>query len=241
MDGKTKSPSKVASKAKPPIQSKESGYLKSVFLRVAQVWPLKYVFKILKKILSFAGISLEVENIGSTESKSPYGRRFVSGRKRIGRFARLLLSVAPHRLQCALGYHLSESIGQSAGSDDIRKSPLKASGKGSKRKQEDLEVEEQHSWVALMNDDLPDEDQEDDPTYEPSNTDTDSEEHHSKNDTESDLEVEEKDGVVMLKESPNKNTEDTMVNGETKPTNEDKPAINEKVEEPKQISSNSSE
>uniref|UniRef100_A0A803K3J0 Uncharacterized XB5727280 n=1 Tax=Xenopus tropicalis TaxID=8364 RepID=A0A803K3J0_XENTR len=205
------------------VQTKESGYLKSVFVRVTQIWPLKYVFKILKKILSLAGLSPKIENVGTVESKSPYGRRFVSGRKRLGRFARLLLSLAPQKLQCALGYHSAESIGQAGGSDDIRKSPLKPCGKGSKRKQDDLEVEEQQSWVALMNEDLPDEDEEDDPTYEPSNTDTDSEEHHSKNDTESDLEIEEKEGVVMLKESPAKKPE-AMVNGD--PSNKEEKLTN---------------
>ncbi|KAE8631931.1 hypothetical protein XENTR_v10001364 [Xenopus tropicalis] len=223
MDGETKSPCREASKNKHAVQTKESGYLKSVFVRVTQIWPLKYVFKILKKILSLAGLSPKIENVGTVESKSPYGRRFVSGRKRLGRFARLLLSLAPQKLQCALGYHSAESIGQAGGSDDIRKSPLKPCGKGSKRKQDDLEVEEQQSWVALMNEDLPDEDEEDDPTYEPSNTDTDSEEHHSKNDTESDLEIEEKEGVVMLKESPAKKPE-AMVNGD--PSNKEEKLTN---------------
>lgn len=49
---------------------------------------------------------------------------------------------------------------------DLRKSPLKPCGKGSKRKQDDLEMEEQHSWVTFLAEDLPDEDQVDDPTYE---------------------------------------------------------------------------
>ncbi|XP_040197835.1 uncharacterized protein LOC120930723 [Rana temporaria] len=108
---------------------------------------------------------------------------------------------------------------------EIRKSPLKPHGKGSKRKQDDIEVEEEyHSWVTFMAEDLPDEDQEDDPTYEPSKfSNSDSEENRSKNDTESDLEVEEKDGMLMLKEStqdPPAN-EAQIQNGEIEPINEE--------------------
>ncbi|XP_053545271.1 uncharacterized protein LOC128636260 [Bombina bombina] len=163
--------------------------------------------KILKKIASYAGVCKEVENVGSTEQKSPIGRRFLNGRKRIGRLARFLLSIAPQSLQCALGFHSADFLAKSSGSEEVRKSPLKPSGKGSKRKQDDIDIMERHSWVPFMNEDLPDEDQVDDLTYEPSNSETDSEEHHSINDTESDLEVEEKDGVKMLKKSQKKTEE----------------------------------
>ncbi|XP_056407983.1 nucleoplasmin-like protein ANO39 isoform X2 [Hyla sarda] len=155
----------------------------------------------LKKIAVFAGLSEEVENVGSADPLTPNKRRFLSGKKRIGRLARLILLVTPYRIQYALGYRTGEGIGKTS-ADDIRKSPLKPSGKGSKRKQDDLDIEEQHSWVAFMAEDFPEEDQEDDPTYEPSNTESDSEENKSDNDTESDLEVEEEeDGNVRLKET----------------------------------------
>ncbi|XP_063770847.1 uncharacterized protein LOC134907221 [Pseudophryne corroboree] len=182
------------------VPARSPGYIKCLLLRISCIWPLKYVFKMLKKVVSFAGLSEEVETVGSAEQTSP-NRRFLSGKKRIGRLARLILLITPYRLQCALGYRSVQNLGKTSASDDIRKSPLKLHGKGSKRKQDDLDMEEQHSWVTFMTEDLPDEDQVDDPTYEPSNSETDSEENKSKNDTESDLEVEEKDGVVMLKEA----------------------------------------
>ncbi|CAJ0938607.1 unnamed protein product [Ranitomeya imitator] len=122
--------------------------------------------KILKQIAVFTGLLEEVENIGTAEQISPSKRRFVSGKKRIGRLTRLILLVTPYRIQYALGYRAEESIGKTT-VDDIRKSPLKPCGKGSKRKQDDLDMEEQLSWVAaLASEDLPYEDQDDDPTYE---------------------------------------------------------------------------
>ncbi|XP_075046085.1 uncharacterized protein LOC142106927 [Mixophyes fleayi] len=199
----------VGSKIKCPVPTKSPGFIKSLFLRISCIWPLKYVFKILKKIASFAGLSEEVETVGSADQTSP-NRRFLSGKKRIGRLTKLILLITPYRIQSALGYRSVENIGNTAASDDVRKSPLKPCGKGSKRKQDDLDMEEQHSWVTFLTEDLSDEDHVDDPTYEPSNSETDSEENKSKNDTESDLEVEEKDGIVMLKEA----TQDTPGNEE---------------------------
>ncbi|XP_018427831.1 PREDICTED: uncharacterized protein LOC108800344, partial [Nanorana parkeri] len=216
--------------AKSSVPAKNQGF-KSLLLRISCIWPLKYVFAILKKIASFAGFTGEVETVGIADQMSPR-RRFLSGRKRIGRLARLILFITPYRLQCALGYHSADSIGKTEGCDEIRKSPLKPSGKGNKRKQDDLEVEEEyHSWVTFMTEDLPEEDQDDDPTYEPSKSETDSEENRSKNDTESDLEVEEKDGVLMLKES----SQDTPVNEQARdtPVNEEQAQEGENNEEQK--------
>ncbi|XP_077111483.1 uncharacterized protein LOC143767199 [Ranitomeya variabilis] len=192
--------SRAAAPVKSIMPAENCGYMKSLISRITHIWPLKYVFKILKQIAVFTGLLEEVENIGTAEQISPSKRRFVSGKKRIGRLTRLILLVTPYRIQYALGYRAEERIGKTT-ADDIRKSPLKPYGKGSKRKQDDLDMEEQHSWVALMSEDLPDEDQDDDPTYEPSISESDSEENKSKNDTESDLEVEEKNGVMMLKEA----------------------------------------
>ncbi|XP_071968897.1 uncharacterized protein [Engystomops pustulosus] len=193
-------------KVRSSIKVQKPGYIKTLLIRISRIWPLSYVFKVLKKIVVFTGLSEEVENVGTADQISPNKRRFLSGKKRIGRITRLILLVTPYRIQCALGYRTGESIGKTS-TDDIRKSPLKPCGKGSKRKQDDLDMEEQHSWVRFMTEDLPDEDQDDDPTYEPSNSESDSEENKSKNDTESDLEVEEKDGVVMLKETAQENTQ----------------------------------
>ncbi|XP_063309354.1 uncharacterized protein LOC134610334 [Pelobates fuscus] len=203
MDVKDKDENHEDSKDESKVKPKSKGIIRTLLMRFTQIWPLKYVFKILKKIIFF-GRSEKVETICAADQASPPGRRVLSGKKRIGRLTRIILYFAPHRLQCALGYN-AEGIGQATGSDDVRKSPLKPSGKGSKRKQDDVDLEEQHSWVTFMSEDLPDEDQPDDPTYEPSKSSgTDSEEEHSKNDTESDLETEERDGIVMLKESAEK-------------------------------------
>ncbi|XP_077334675.1 uncharacterized protein LOC143976064 [Lithobates pipiens] len=211
-------------KAKSSVPAESQGFIKSLLLRISRIWPLKYVFVILKKIASFAGFT-EVEKIGIADQMQSPRRRFLSGKKRIGRLARLILFVTPYRLQCALGYHAAEKIGNAECSDEIRKSPLKPHGKGSKRKQDDMECEEEyHNWVTFMAEDLPDEDQEDDPTYEPSkSSDSDSEENRSKNDTESDVEVEEKDGVLMLKECTQDTpaNEEPIQNGEIEPNNEE--------------------
>ncbi|XP_040179128.1 uncharacterized protein LOC120913323 [Rana temporaria] len=214
----------VRTMAKSSVPAKNQGFIKSLLIRISRIWPLKYVFVMLRKIAAFAGFP-EVESIGIADQMQSPRRRFLSGKKRIGRLARLILLLTPYRLQCALGYHAAENIGNAEVSDEIRKSPLKPHGKGSKRKQDDIEVEEEyHSWVTFMAEDLPDEDQEDDPTYEPSKfSNSDSEENRSKNDTESDLEVEEKDGMFMLKEStqdPPAN-EAQIQNGEIEPINEE--------------------
>lgn len=51
---------------------------------------------------------------------------------------------------------------------DVRCSPTKPCGKGSKRKQDDIDEEEadQHSWVEALTQELTDEDQSVDPDYE---------------------------------------------------------------------------
>ncbi|XP_066458142.1 uncharacterized protein [Eleutherodactylus coqui] len=193
--------------AAPEVKSlthvQNSGWLKLLLSRIFCICPLKYVLKSLKML---AGLPQEVENMACADQISPRKRRFVSGKKRLGRLARLILFIAPNKMQGALGYRTVEDIGKTS-TDDIKKSPLKPCGKGSKRKQDDLDIEEQHSWVTFMTEDLPDEDEDGDATYEPSNSESDSEENKSKNDTESDLEVEERDGIVMLKESVQENRE----------------------------------
>ncbi|XP_030075198.1 uncharacterized protein LOC115480566 isoform X2 [Microcaecilia unicolor] len=171
----------------------------SWLLRLSQFGPLKYVFELFQKIASALHISAEVEH-GPSRPSSPATRRCVSGKKRLGKLLRFLFSIIPHWLQCALGYPMVKDIGGCDAPEEVKKSPLKPLGKGSKRKQDDVDLEEQQSWIEALEEDLLDEDDED-TTYEPSKSETDSEEQRSKNGTESDLEFEEKDGVVMLKES----------------------------------------
>ncbi|KAG7235673.1 hypothetical protein INR49_002303, partial [Caranx melampygus] len=124
-------------------------------------------------------------------------RHSLAGRKRLHRVTRLLLSILPRWMQSALGYPVSSSIGRSL-SPEIRVSPTKPCGKGSKRKQDELEDEEEEeeehqTWVEALTQELADDEgPEEDPDYEPSSVETESEEYCSQNNTESDIEVQGK-------------------------------------------------
>ncbi|XP_056270909.1 oogenesis-related [Pseudoliparis swirei] len=135
----------------------------------------------------------------SPAGRSP-ARHSLCGRKRLHRVTRLLLSVVPRCVQSALGYPVSSSIGRCL-SPEIRVSPTKPSGKGSKRKQDELdedeEDEESQTWVEALNQQYSeDEGPEEDPDFEPSTVETESEEYCSHNNTESDVEV-DGTGVVI--------------------------------------------
>ncbi|KAM7388400.1 hypothetical protein PAMP_024576 [Pampus punctatissimus] len=130
-------------------------------------------------------------------------RQSLAGRKRLHRVTRLLLTILPRWLQGALGYPVSSSIGRSL-SPEVRVSPTKPCGKGSKRKQDELEEDEEEeghqTWVEALTQELADdEDPEEDPDYEPSTIETESEEYRSHNNTESDIEVQGK-GVVIIED-----------------------------------------
>ncbi|KAH0625911.1 hypothetical protein JD844_034280 [Phrynosoma platyrhinos] len=107
-------------------------------------------------------------------------------KKRLGIVTRVILALLPSRLEL----HCPDTNGGACVS------------KGSKRKQDDVSLEEQQCWVETLLQDLPDEDDPEDSTYEPTKSETDSEEYKSHNSTETDLEFEEKNGTVMLKELP---------------------------------------
>lgn len=49
---------------------------------------------------------------------------------------------------------------------EIRKTPVKPCGKGSKRKQDDVALEDQQSWVEVLQEELPEQDDPNDATYE---------------------------------------------------------------------------
>ncbi|XP_010775566.1 oogenesis-related [Notothenia coriiceps] len=144
----------------------------------------------------------------SPSALSP-GRHSLSGRKRLHRVTRLLLSVLPRCVQSKLGYPVSSSIGLSL-SPEIRVSPTKPCGKGSKRKQAELdedeeEEEESRTWVEALNQVLADDEgPEVDPDYEPSSIETESEEYCSHNDTESEFEMQ---GKAVLIEDVNTGVE----------------------------------
>ncbi|KAM4548291.1 oogenesis-related isoform 2-T2 [Odontesthes bonariensis] len=139
------------------------------------------------------------ERVVPSPAVSSPARHSLTGRKRLRRVTRLLLSILPRWVQSALGYPVSSSIGLSL-SPEIRVSPTKPCGKGSKRKQDDLdkdEEEEHQTWVEALSQELAeDEGPEEDPDYEPSSAETASEEYDSHNSTESDLEVPGK-GIVI--------------------------------------------
>ncbi|CAB1324347.1 unnamed protein product [Coregonus sp. 'balchen'] len=121
------------------------------------------------------------------DDRSSPARHCLTGRKRLRRATRILLAILPRRMQSALGYPVCTSIG------------CAPCGKGNKRKQDDVDDEEQQTWVEALSQELEDEEPSVDPDYEPSAVDTDSEELNSHNNTESDLDVSEKGVIEDLK------------------------------------------
>ncbi|XP_066551749.1 oogenesis-related [Amia ocellicauda] len=177
-----------------------SGFLSRLISQLAQLWPFKVMVRALRGL---AGLSPAAGRQITGETVSPGNVRHCrTGKKRLRRVTRLLLSVTPLWLQCVLGYPVCTSIGCSL-SPEMLCSPTKPSGKGSKRKQDDLDEEEQQSWVEALTVELGDEDSENDPDYQPSTEgSTDSEENRTFNDTETDIEVEVKGDQHMIKDLP---------------------------------------
>ncbi|XP_059196382.1 oogenesis-related [Centropristis striata] len=163
-------------------------------------WPFGLVVRAYRGFWWVLGFRQPQEKVlVSPEVLSP-ARQSLTGRKRLHRVTRMLLSILPRRVQGALGYPVSSSIGRTL-SPEIRVSPTKPCGKGSKRKQDELdedeEEEESQTWVEALTQELADnEDPEEDPDYEPSTVETESEEYCSHNNTESDIEV-QGTGVVI--------------------------------------------
>ncbi|CAM4712677.1 unnamed protein product [Caretta caretta] len=187
----------------PAVRTDSESSLARFFRQIARLGLFTSLVRLLHKISAWGGSSLPVENIGSQDYHAPSPDRPVRrAKKRLGRLAHLLFAIIPSRFQRALGYLPADSMGQSGIPEEIQKSPVKPSGKGSKRKQDDVALEEHQSWVEILQQELPEEDEAEDPTYEQTQSETDSEEYRSQNDTETDLEFEEKDGVLVLKASP---------------------------------------
>ncbi|KAF7703603.1 hypothetical protein HF521_022610 [Silurus meridionalis] len=162
---------------------KRDGVIASVFCRISQFWPVRFVVHGFRSLWWFLGFSSpgKASSPPCDEDKSsPSARQCRSGRKRLGRTTRLLLSILPRRIQSALSFPVCTSIGCSV-SPEVRCSPTKPSVMG-----------------GALNQELTDEDQPTDPDYEPSAVETDSEEYRSHNDTESDIEVEK--GVVVIQD-----------------------------------------
>ncbi|KAJ1110125.1 hypothetical protein NDU88_007480 [Pleurodeles waltl] len=127
-------------------------------------------------------------------------------------------SVTSPQLQNTLGYPMSKGLGDDDILGEMRQSPTKPCCNGSMRKVEDVIREEQQFLIEA----LVDENKEGEVMYQFSISETDSEKHQSKNDTESDLEMEEKDGIIMLKDPVPDNASDgkAVVNEETLAVND---------------------
>ncbi|XP_045905852.1 oogenesis-related isoform X1 [Micropterus dolomieu] len=171
------------------------------FMLRGLLWPFGIVVRAYRSFWWMLGFRQPQERPLVSPSVSSPARQSLAGRKRLRRVTRLLLSILPRWVQSGLGYPVSSSIGRSL-SPEIRVSPTKPCGKGSKRKQDELEDEdeEQPTWVATLSKELTDEDlPEEDPDYEPSSMETASEEYCTHNDTESDIEVAEH-GLAIIKD-----------------------------------------
>ncbi|KAG7514311.1 hypothetical protein JOB18_030366 [Solea senegalensis] len=179
---------------------RRDGVLRSVLRGL--FWPFGIVVRAYHGFWWVIGFRQPKPSVAVNPEVTSPARQSLAGRKRLHRVTRLLLSVLPRWVQGALGYPVSNSIGLSL-SPEIRVSPTKPCGKGSKRKQDELdedEEEEHQTWVEALNQELADdEDPEEDPDYEPSSVETESEEYRSHNNTESDIEVQEK-GVVIIQD-----------------------------------------
>ncbi|XP_053821834.1 uncharacterized protein LOC128800572 [Vidua chalybeata] len=164
--------------------------------QILQLSLVKYPLKLLQKASVWIGLVLPVGTIRSKlcpPSQSP-SRPGLLARKRRGKLLRLLLSVTPTRIQNLLGY-LPTDWGQINMSKEIREAPVNPASKASKRKRDDVALEQQESWFVVLERDLPEDDSED-VSYEPSELESDSDEYRSQNDT--DLELEEQGGITML-------------------------------------------
>ncbi|XP_056368317.1 uncharacterized protein LOC130264290 [Oenanthe melanoleuca] len=167
--------------------------------KILQLSLVKYPLELLGKASAWIGLVLPVSSIRDRlcpPSRSP-GRAGLLARKRRGKLQRLLLSVTPASIQSLLGC-LPMDWGQSSAPREIREAPINPDSKGSKRKRDDVALEQHESWLVVLERDWPEEDSED-PTYEPSEVETDSEEYQSQNDT--DLELEEQGELPVLEPS----------------------------------------
>ncbi|KAL9824242.1 uncharacterized protein GJ701_015356 [Geothlypis trichas] len=152
--------------------------------QILQLSLVKYPLKLLQKASVWIGLVLPVESIRNRlcpPSQSP---------SRPG-LLHLLLSLTPTSIQNLL-CHLPTNWGHSNMSKEIREAPINPA---SKRKRDDVTLEQQESWFQVLERDLP-EDDPDDVSYEPSELESDSEEYQTHNDT--DLELEEQGGVTVL-------------------------------------------
>ncbi|XP_033926820.1 WW domain-binding protein 11-like [Melopsittacus undulatus] len=167
--------------------------------QILQMSSVKFLLKILQKASAWIGYVIPVETVVSKvyPLQSPRPRRLA--RKCRGKLRGFVLSIIPTRIQNILGYQPAD-WSQSNVPREIQEALINSSNKANKRKWDDLGWEEEDSLLLELERDLLEDDSED-LTYKPSDVETDSEEYETQNDTEADLEFEEQDGIVMLKES----------------------------------------
>ncbi|CAN8201566.1 unnamed protein product [Coccothraustes coccothraustes] len=164
--------------------------------QILQLSLVKYPLQLLQKASVWIGLVLPVGTLRSRLCPPPQcpSRPGLLARKRRGKLLRLLLSLTPTSIQNFLG-HLPTDWGQSNMSKEIREAPINPASKASKRKRDDVALEQQESWFVVLERDFPEDDPED-LSYEPSELESDSEEYQTHNDT--DLELEEQAGVTVL-------------------------------------------
>ncbi|KAM9515818.1 uncharacterized protein ACIB01_017733 isoform 2-T2 [Guaruba guarouba] len=167
--------------------------------QILQLSSAKYLLKILRKASAWIGFGVPVETIISKVYPllSPRPRQLA--KKPWGRLMCFVLSIVPTRIQNILGYQ-PVVWDQSNVPKEIQETLINASNKANKRKWDDIDREEEESLLVELEGELLEDDSKD-VTYKSSDVETDSEEYESQNDTEVDLEFEEQDGIVMLKES----------------------------------------
>ncbi|KAM7025696.1 uncharacterized protein M8220_016519 [Acridotheres tristis] len=182
---------------RPPTSS--DSFSRRFLDQIFQLSLVKYPLKLLQKASVWIGLVFPVGTIRSKlcPPSQPLPRPGLLARKRRGKLLRLLLFVTPTRIQNLLGY-LPMDWGQSNVSKVIREAPINPASKASKRKRDDVALEQQESWFVVLERDWPEEDSED-LTYEPSEVESDSDEYQSQNDT--DLELEEQGEVAVLEPS----------------------------------------
>ncbi|XP_072100546.1 oogenesis-related [Mobula birostris] len=113
--------------------------------------PLRYLCGVIRRLSRWTISTPSVEEVRTNDSFLVPERRWCTVRKRLSLLARLLLAVVPSRIQGRLGFPVASDLGQGEISDEIRKSPNKPHGKGSKRKQDDL-AEDELCWMESLSD-----------------------------------------------------------------------------------------
>ncbi|XP_064590347.1 uncharacterized protein LOC135458860 isoform X2 [Zonotrichia leucophrys gambelii] len=170
---------------RPPTSS--DSFSSRLLGQILQLSLVKYPLKLLQKASVWIGLVLPVESIRNRlcpPSQSP---------SRPG-LLRLLLSLTPTSIQNLL-CHLPTDWSHSSMSKEIQEAPINPTSKASKRKRDDVALEQQESWFEVLERDLPEDDPEDF-SYEPSELESDSEEYQTQNDT--DLELEEQGEMTEL-------------------------------------------